>query len=137
MANNILAARVSFSTCLCMRSLLGPFSAEASCLIRLCNNVRASDVTGVTGVIGVCSNWSCEQDDTTTSLAFGIVSSTGGLGVYQSTLSGLNGNNPVAAHPAVMFLLVNALSLAGLYREVKCSLPIITPPRSSRSASSR
>jgi len=33
-----------------------------------------------------------------------------------STLSGLNGNKPLAAHPAVMFLFVNPLSLAGLYR---------------------
>ena len=46
-----------------------------------------------------------------------------------STLSGLSGNKPLAAHAAVMFLFVNALSLAGLYREVKCSLTtVFTPP---------
>jgi len=51
-----------------------------------------------------------------------------------STLSGSSGNGPVAAHAAVMFFLVNARSLAGLYREVKCSLPIVfVPVRSSRS----
>jgi hypothetical protein len=35
-----------------------------------------------------------------------------------STLSGLNGNSPLAAKPAIMFLGVRAFSLAGLYREV-------------------
>ena len=37
-----------------------------------------------------------------------------------------------------MFLFVNAVSLAGLYRDVKCSLPtVFPPPRYSRSAWSR
>lgn len=50
-----------------------------------------------------------------------------------STLSGLNGNKPLIAHIAVIFLFVKALSLAGLYREVKWSLPtIFIPPRYSR-----
>ncbi len=42
-----------------------------------------------------------------------------------STLSGLNENKPLAAHAAVIFLFVEALSLAGLYREVKWSLPTV------------
>ena len=134
MAKDIRAALASFCTCLCRRCLLSSSSAKASYLIRLCNNVRASVVTGVTGVYGTSS---CGQDPTTLS-AFGTVSSAGGFNVSLSTLSGLNGNKPVAAHPAVMFLLVNALSLAGLYKEVKCSLPTIsTPPQYSRLTSSR
>ena len=55
-----------------------------------------------------------------------------------STFSGLNGNKPLAAHAAMMFFFVNAFSLAGLYREMKCSLPtIFAPPRYSRSTWSR
>jgi hypothetical protein len=61
-----------------------------------------------------------------------------GLGIELSTLSGLNGNKPLAAKPALMFLAVKAFARAGLNREVKCSLPIVlTPPRSSRSTCSR
>jgi hypothetical protein len=51
------------------------------------------------------------------------------------TLSGLNGNKPLTAQEAVIFLFVNARSLAGLYSEVKYSLPtVLTPPQSSRLA---
>jgi hypothetical protein len=61
-----------------------------------------------------------------------------GLGIELSILSGLNGNKPLAAKPALMFLAVNAFTRAGLKREVKCSLPIVlTPPRSSRLTCSR
>jgi len=123
LVNDILAALASFCTCLCMRRLL---SSLSSCLIILCNNVRASIITGVTGVIGICGTWSCGPD--TTLLAFRTVSLVGGFGVYWSTRSGLNGNKPVAAYPAAIFLLVNALSLAGLYKEVKCSLPTMSIP---------
>ena len=132
MAKDIWVALASFCTCLCRRCLLSSsISAQVSCLIRLCNDLTASVVTGV---IGVCSTSSCGQDLT----SFGTVSSAGAFNIFRSTLSGLNGNNPLAAHPAVIFLLVNALSLAGLYREVKCSLLIVSkPPRHSRSTSSR
>jgi hypothetical protein len=41
--------------------------------------------------------------------------------MFLSTLSGLNGNKPLTAYAAVIFLFVNAFSLAGLYRDVKCS----------------
>jgi len=34
----------------------------------------------------------------------------------------MNGNKLLAAHPAVMVFLVNALSLVGLYREAKTSM---------------
>lgn len=133
MANDILAALASFCTCLCMRHLFGSLS---SCLIILCNDVRASVITGVTGVIGVYGTWSCGPN--TTLSAFGTVSLVGGFGVCRSTRSRLNGNKPVAAYPAAIFLLVNALSLAGLYKEVKCSLPTMSiPPRFSRSTSSQ
>ena len=133
LANDTLAASASFGMCLCMRSLL---DSSSYCLIRLCNDVRASIVTGVTRVIDVCRSWFCGQD--TTSSAFGTVSSAGGFGVFRSTLSGSSGNKPVAAHPAMMFLLVIVLSLAALYREVECSLSTVSkPPRYSRSTSSR
>jgi hypothetical protein len=50
------------------------------------------------------------------------------------SLGGLNRNKLLAAKPALMFLGVNARSLAGLYREVKCSSPVaLTPPRPNRS----
>ena len=45
-----------------------------------------------------------------------------GLRIELSTLSRLNGNKPLAAKPALMFLAVNAFTRAGLKREVKCSL---------------
>ena len=48
--------------------------------------------------------------------ASGITTSTRGLGISFSTLSGLKGYRPVAAYLALMFLLVNAVSLVGLYR---------------------
>jgi hypothetical protein len=48
-----------------------------------------------------------------------------GAGILLSTLSGLNGNKPHAAKPALIFFGVNALFLAGLYRDVKCSLLIV------------
>jgi len=40
-----------------------------------------------------------------------------GAGILLSTLSGLSGNRPLAAKPALIFFGVNALSLAGLYSE--------------------
>jgi hypothetical protein len=82
--------------------------------------MSTSVVTGVTGVIGVCRLRSCRQD--VTSWGSGTVSCAGGFVVCRSTLSGLNGNRLVAAHPAKMFLLVMAFCLAGSYKEVKCSL---------------
>ena len=100
-----------------MRSLLGLLNFY---LIRLCNDVRASTVTGVIGVIGGCNTWSDGQDITL--LIFRIIFLAKGFGVYRSTLSKLNRNKPVTAHPAIMFFLVDALSLVGLYKEVKYSL---------------
>lgn len=145
MTNDILAALASFCICLCMRRVLGSLS---SCLIRLCNDVRASVVKGVTGVTGVtvvmgvggATNVAGATDGWriwSYGSAFGIVISAGGFGVCRRTLSGLNGNKPVAAHPARTFLVI-AFCLAGAYREVKCSLPTVSkPPRYSRSTSSR
>ncbi|XTI94266.1 hypothetical protein V2W45_1252525, partial [Cenococcum geophilum] len=67
------------------------------------------------------------------SLAFRTVSLARGFYTPLSTLSRLNRNKPVTAHLAIIFLLVNALSYIGLYREVKCSLLTISiPPRFSR-----
>jgi hypothetical protein len=66
------------------------------------------------------------------------VSLSSSFATVQSTLSGLNGNKLLAAKLAIMFLGVNARSLAGLYKEVKCYLLIIlTPPRSNRSTCSQ
>ncbi|XTI84578.1 hypothetical protein V2W45_1192990, partial [Cenococcum geophilum] len=83
-----------------------------SYLIRFCNNIRAFIITSVTGIY---STLSCILDPAT-SLAFGIVSLIRGGGFYipLSTLFRLNGNKPVTAHPAIIFLLVNALSRASL-----------------------
>jgi hypothetical protein len=67
---------------------------------------------------------SLREDVATSALA--LLSSAGGFGMSRSTLWGLKGNNPEAAHPASMFLLVIALSLAGWYRYVKCSLPMVS-----------
>lgn len=95
------------------------------------NDARPSVVTGVTGVTGAASS---RPDRTSSSSSFAPNDSAGGAGVFLSTLSGLNGTNPVEAHAAVMFLLVNALTLAELYKEVKCSLPTVSmPPRYSLS----
>lgn len=88
--------------------------------------MSASVVAGVTGVIGVCRL--CSSGQGTTLLGLGTVSCAGGLGVCQSTLSGLNGNNPVAAYPAKIFLLLIALSLAGLYKEIKFSFLTVSKP---------
>jgi hypothetical protein len=52
----------------------------------------------------------------------------GGFGVTLRTLSGLSGNKPQAAHAFIIFLSVNAFSLAGLYKEVKCCLPTVFAP---------
>lgn len=48
--------------------------------------------------------------------------------MFLSTLSGLSGNKPHTAHADVMFLFVNAFSLAKLYKEVKYSLPTVVVP---------
>jgi hypothetical protein len=87
-------------------------AAQASCLIRSCNDVRASTVTGVTGVTGV--DGTSFREDIAAMSAPELVCSAGGFGMSRSTLSGLKGNNPAAAHPARMVLAVIALSLAGL-----------------------
>lgn len=72
----------------------------------------ASVVAGVTGDVGVRSASSCEEADACASC--GTVSSAQGLGVFLSTLSGLNGKSPLAAHPATIFHLLNTLSSTGL-----------------------
>jgi hypothetical protein len=61
-------------------------------------------------------------------LTFRIVRLTTGFGILLSTLSGLKGNSLVAAKIAIMFFSVKAFFLAGLNREVKCSLLIILTP---------
>jgi hypothetical protein len=78
----------------------------------LCNDATASVVTGVTGVTGISNISSCGQDATVTS--FWTLTSGGGFGMSLSTLSGLNGNKPVAAHADVMFFLVKALALVAI-----------------------
>jgi hypothetical protein len=104
-------------------------------MIRFCSDIKASTDTGVTGV---CGSTSCRQDPTFTSSAVGMAVSTRGAGILLSTLSRLSGNSPYVAKPALIFFGVNALALVGLYREVKCALPIVfTPPCSSRSTWSR
>ena len=100
-------------------------------MIRFCSDIKASADTGVTGV---CSSTSCRQGPTLTSLALGMAGLAEGAGILLSTLSGLNGNQPLAAKPALIFFGINALSHVGLYREVKCSLLIVfTPSYSSQS----
>jgi hypothetical protein len=99
-------------------------------MIRFCSDIKASADTGVTGV---CGSISCRQDPTLTLSALGMAGLAEGAGILLSTLSGLNRNKPYAIKPALIFFGVNALSLAGLYREVKFSLPIVfTPPCLSR-----
>jgi hypothetical protein len=114
LAKDSLAALASFCTHRCRRCLLALLDAQASYLIRLCNDVRASIITGVIGVIGVSGT--SLRDGGSTASTFEPLSSAGGFGISRSTLSRLKGNNPAAAQPATMFLLVRALSLAGLYR---------------------
>jgi hypothetical protein len=54
------------------------------------------------------------------------------VGILLSTLSGLNRNRLLTVKPALIFFSVNAIFLAGLYKEVKCSVLIVfTPPCSS------
>jgi len=96
--------------------------------MKFCSDIR---VSADTGVKGVRSTSSCGSDLTVTSLASGIASSAGDFKVSLSTLSGSNGCKPHLAHPARMFFFVKALSLAELYREVKCSLPIVFVPARS------
>jgi hypothetical protein len=76
--------------------------------------VKPSAVTGVTGVIGVSGISLCEVDRAI--LVVEMTRSTGGFSILRSTFSRLKGNKPVAAYPVTMFLLVNALSLAGAYK---------------------
>jgi hypothetical protein len=100
-------------------------------MIRFCSDMKASIDTGVIGVYGFMS---CRQDLTFTLSALGMAGAVKGAGILLNTLSGLSGNRPLVAKPALIFFGVNALSLAGLYKEVKCSLPIVfTSPCSSRS----
>lgn len=91
-------------------------------MIRFCSDIKASANTGVIGVYG---STSCGQGPTLTSSAVGIAGISTGAGILLSTLSGLNRNKPLAAKPALIFLGVNALFLAELYKNVKCSLPIV------------
>jgi len=98
-------------------------------MIRFCSNIKDSTNTSI---IGVCSSTSYQQDPIFTSSALGMAGLARGVGILLSTLSGLKGNRPLAAKPALIFFSVNAIFLAGLYKEVKCSLPIVfTPPCSS------
>lgn len=102
-----------------------------------CSDASPCIVTGVTKVRGDRElSWDCGT--ALTSFVTLMVNSGGGFGIFPSTLSGLEGNRPQAENPALMFLGVKALYLAWLYRNVKCSLPIVlAPTHSSRSASSR
>jgi hypothetical protein len=80
-------------------------------MIMFRSDTRPCSDTGVTGVGGT-SLWS--QASTFISSAFMIVKSARGFGTLLSTLSGLNGNSPLAAKLAIMFFEVKAFSLAGL-----------------------
>ena len=92
----------------------------------LCNNTTASVVIGVIGVTSISNISSYRQDPMITSLR--TLTTIGGFSISLSTLSRLNGNNLVTAYVDLMFLLVKALTLTGLYREVKCSLLIVSIP---------
>jgi hypothetical protein len=81
-------------------------------MIRFYSDMKASAETGVTGV---CSTSSYGRGPSFPS-AFGMISSAWGFGIFLSTLSGLYGANPHAAKPALIFLDVIAVSLAGPYR---------------------
>jgi hypothetical protein len=81
-----------------------------------------------TGIIGVCGSMSCRQDPTSTLSALKIAGLARGAGILLSTLFKLNGNRPLIVKPALIFLSINALSLAGLYRVVKYSLLIVFIP---------
>jgi len=84
----------------------------------------------LTNVLGIAGASSYGQNLTFTLSEFGSMTLVGGFGVSLSTLSDLGGVEALAAYLAIMFFLVNAFSLVGLYREVKCSLPtMIAPPR--------
>ncbi len=104
-------------------------------MIRFCSIIKASANTSVIGVIGIYSSTSCLQDPTFTSSALRIAGLAGGAGILlsTSTLSRLNGNRPLAAKPALIFFGMNAIFLAGLCREVKCSLLIVFTPPCSKS----
>ena len=103
-------------------------------VIILSSDVSPSDDTGVVGV----GNAAYGRRDSTLSRAFGIVTDKlagfGGFNVSARTLSGLNRNKPLPLYTARIFLFMSALSLAELYRYVKCCLLTVpTPPRSIRS----
>jgi hypothetical protein len=114
LAKEILAALSSFPTRLCRRCLpaLSNLAAQISCLIRPCSDIKASTVIGVTGVAGVDRTLFCK--DVAATVAVELLCSVGGFGMLRNTLSGFKGNNLAAAYLARMFLLVIALSLAGL-----------------------
>lgn len=77
--------------------------------MRLCSDVKAS---GVTGVMGVSGTSFCKG--VAAIAAVELLCPVDGFNMLRNTLSGLKGNSPAAAYPARMFLLVIALSLAGL-----------------------
>lgn len=130
-AEDFWKALVQIYKCLARFCLLVSSSVCASrCMIRFCSDMKASADTGVTGVCGSASS----RQGPITSSALGTAGSATGAGILLSTLSGLNGNKLLAAKPALIFFGVNALFFAGLYRDVKCFLPIVfTPSCSSRS----
>jgi len=51
-----------------------------------------------------------------------MAGSAGGAGILLSTLSGLNGNRPLAAKPALIFFGVNTLSPCGAIQSSKVLL---------------
>jgi len=130
LARDVWTALVNFCKYLTRLCLLVSSSAWAYLFVmKSCSDIR---VSADTGVLGVRSASSCGQD--LTSSASGMVSSTGGFVMSLITLSGSNGAKPHFAHPARMFFFVSSLSLARLYNDVECSLPIVfVPARSSRS----
>ena len=91
-------------------------------MIRFCSNIKAF---ANIGVIGVCNSASCRYSLTFNLSAIEIVGTFIRVGILLSTLSELNENKSLAAKPALIFLRVNALFLARLYKDVKCFLPII------------
>lgn len=108
--------------------------------MRSCKDAKPYTVIGIIGVIGVIGIGSAlsQREVPIAFLIPRLVVLDGGTRKSFSTLLGLNRNKLVVAQADLMFLRVNALSLIGLYKEVKYSLPItFIPPRFKRLTQSR
>jgi hypothetical protein len=102
--------------CRCRSCLFMSSGACASCfMIRLCSDIRPCVNTGVAGIRST-SFW--QQVSAFTSTTLGTLKWTTVFGMLPSTLSGSNGNSPLAAKPAMTFFGVKASYLAESKREV-------------------